>query len=65
MGNDYWTIATTVCTNAELELLRLRDRGLSRRTIALATGRHPSTVRDILWNADRKIELALRKEPAA
>lgn len=63
----YWATAADVCTPLELDTLRLRDRGLSLRQIALAQHISPSTVRSRLFNADRKIQIAIRatrKEPA-
>lgn len=55
-------IAAKVCTDKEFEVWKLRGRGLSRRSIALALDVAPSTVRDRLWNADRKIALEIGKE---
>jgi DNA-directed RNA polymerase specialized sigma24 family protein len=66
MSTDpYWTAAAQVCTTLELQTLQLRDRGLSLRQAALAMNVSVSTIRSRLFSADRKIELALRKEPAA
>lgn len=62
---DYWKTAGEVCTEKELETLRLsRRHGMSLRSISLALDVSVSTVRQRLANADRKIELALRKEAA-
>lgn len=62
----YWQIAETVCTDAELVVLHLRnDRRLGTRPIALALSINRRTVRDRLDNADRKILAALEKENAA
>ena len=63
-GDAYWQTATRVCTEKELDTLKLRDRGLSLRQIALATGVSLATIRNRLFNADRKIEIALRKDVA-
>lgn len=54
-------IAARVCTAKELDAWRLRDRGLSRRLIALALGVSDSTLRDRLRNADRKIAIAIEE----
>lgn len=63
--NAYWQTAAKVCTPKELDTLHLRERGLSLRQIALATGVSLATIRNRLFNADRKIELALRPKDAA
>lgn len=51
--------AEKVCTLLELETWRLRDRGLSQRTMAVALGVSVSTIRTRLFNADRKIAIEL------
>ena len=61
----YWQTATRVCTEKELDTLRLRDRGLSLRQIALASSVSLATIRNRLFNADRKIDLALRTKETA
>jgi len=65
MTDTYWRIAADVCTDAELQALTLRARGLGTRRIALALRIARSSVRERLDNADRKITSALAKEPAA
>lgn len=55
--------ADKVCAPRELETWRLRDRGLSIRSIALALRCSTSTVRSALWNADRKIAEELEPDP--
>jgi predicted DNA-binding protein (UPF0251 family) len=62
---DYWNTAKRVCTERELEALRLRDhRHMSTRTISLALGISRWAVRERLDSADRKI-LNAEKETAA
>lgn len=57
--------AAKVCTAKELETWRLRDRGLGKRATALALGVSVSTVKSRLFNADRKIAIALEGKEAA
>lgn len=57
--------AERVCTPKQLEVWRLRDRGLSLRSASLALGVSVSTVRGQLFEADRKIAIELAKEEAA
>lgn len=58
-------LATTVCSQAEQDVLRLEAAGLSERNIALALDISRRAVRDRLWNARRKIDIALREEDVA
>lgn len=52
----YWTTAERVCTDLELEALRLRDeRGLTPARIAIVLNRSKAAIRERLDNADRKI----------
>lgn len=55
-------LARVHCTPAEQDALRLEAAGLSERNIALALDISRRTVRDRLWNARRKIDIALRHE---
>jgi DNA-binding NarL/FixJ family response regulator len=55
-------LAQTHCTPAEQDVLRLEAAGLSERNIALALDISRRAVRDRLWNARRKIDIALRQE---
>lgn len=66
MTDPYWDTATEVCTTLELQTLRLRDRGMTLRGMALALNVSISTIRSRLFNADRKINQALqhRKDAA-
>jgi DNA-binding CsgD family transcriptional regulator len=59
--------AERVCKSApkQLEVWRLRDRGLSLRQIAYGIGVSVSTVRSQLLEIDRKIAVELRKGEAA
>lgn len=64
----YWLVARQVCTDAELEVIELRDRRhLSDRRIAMVLGISRWAVRDRLDNADRKIASVLGdgSEPTA
>lgn len=62
---DYWTIANRVCTPRQLEALQLADKGLSYRSIAWHLEISPERVGQLVRRATQKIELELRKEPAA
>lgn len=64
MNDPRRTAALRVCTTKELETWTLREQGLSLRTLALALDVSVSTVRTRLHNADRKIELELRRNAA-
>lgn len=58
---DHWAIAERVCTPKQLEALRLYDRGLSYRIIALHLGVSHQRVRELVERATQKIELEIRK----
>ena len=45
-GDDLMTIARAVCTDRQLEVLRLRETGLGWKAIALVLGVGPDTVRE-------------------
>jgi len=62
---DYWTIANRVLTPNQLEALRLRERGLSYRTIALHLGISNQRAAQLVNRAGQLIELEHRKETAA
>lgn len=57
--------AQQVCTPKELDAWRLHEQGLGWKSIALALDISISRARDRVWNANRKIALANRKETAA
>jgi DNA-directed RNA polymerase specialized sigma24 family protein len=58
----YWDTAKSVCTAKQLRVLELREAyGFSLRTIALAVDASPSTVRDHIFAAHRRIDHALRE----
>ena len=62
MSRDYWTIAQTVCTVKEFQVLELRDKhGLGSRVIAFSLGISRGAVRERLENADRKIKQAMEE----
>jgi hypothetical protein len=62
---DYWTTAAQVCTPLELATLELHIRNeLSLRSISLAQDVSLSTIRTRLFNAQRKILIAQRKDAA-
>ena len=62
---EYWAIAATVCTEGELQALKLRDdKHMGTRAITLVLGLSRSTIRDRLASADRKIHHALQENHA-
>lgn len=65
MNQDHWPIAHRICSPRELEALQLHDHGLSYRTIALHLGISTQRAHQLVHRAGQKIELELRKEPAA
>jgi predicted DNA-binding protein (UPF0251 family) len=61
-NTDYWKTAERVCTQKELDALRLRDQHhMSPRRISFALGISRWAVRERLESADRKIELHLEE----
>ena len=57
--DEEWSTAQRVCTSAQLRVLRLYRQGMPKRAIARLLGVAPSTVRDHLDAAARRIETAL------
>lgn len=55
----YWTTAASVCNARQLEVLRLAERGLGRRRIALLLRISPEHARDLLNRARQKTAEAL------
>jgi DNA-directed RNA polymerase specialized sigma24 family protein len=62
---DNWQTATRICTPQQLTALQLHTKGLSYRTIALHLGISQQRAHQLVDRALQKIELELRKEPAA
>jgi DNA-binding CsgD family transcriptional regulator len=64
-NTNHWQTANRVCTPQQLTALQLRTKGLSYRTIALHLGISQQRAHQLVDRALQKIELELRKEPAA
>lgn len=61
---DYWTIAERILNPRQLEALRLYDRRLSYRTIALHMNISTQRAHQLVRRAANLIDLELKKEPA-
>jgi len=58
-----WQLAKECLTDKQYEVLYLHTgKGLSQRQIALALGISRQAVADRIWNAHRKLSLAIEKE---
>jgi DNA-binding CsgD family transcriptional regulator len=59
-----WLVAQKVCTRAQLRVLRLYRQGMSKRAIARLLRIAPSSVRDHLDAAARRIDAVLEDSAA-
>lgn len=59
-GDDYLALAATVCTDKQMEVLRLRDEGFGVRLIARMVGITPRSAKDRLDAADLRLQRATR-----
>lgn len=56
--DEEWNVAVAVCTRAQLQVLRLYREGMPKRAIARLLRIGPSSVRDHLEAAARRIDAA-------
>lgn len=62
---DFWEIASEVCTAKELEALAYQEAGYGKRKTAKILGISPTTVRDRLEAARRKIQAEDKRRKTA
>lgn len=62
---EFWAIAAQVCTTKELQALTHRAAGYGKRKTARMLGISPTTVKDRLDSAHRKIRAEQERKTAA
>jgi RNA polymerase sigma-70 factor (ECF subfamily) len=64
-GREFWERLMHACPPAHREVLRLRRLGTPLAEVAARTGLHPGSVRRILYDLARRLDLPPRCAPAA
>jgi RNA polymerase sigma-70 factor (ECF subfamily) len=62
--DELWQKMLTLCPPAHRPLLDLKRQGFSLAEIAERTGLHPSSVRRILYDLQRRVAASIQPEPA-